>query len=98
MVHPGTLESIRVASDSPAPRVAGAIAHVWRSGQRPVVLRAIGAGAVNRALKAVSIASEYLGLNLACLPKFVVVQENGQERTVTLLFVVAVDDGTQGQH
>ncbi len=80
---------IRVAADSQAARVAGAIAHTWRAGQKPV-LRAIGASAVNQAVKAVAIASRYVGTGLACVPEFESASVDGQKRTVVTLSVLAL--------
>ena len=61
---------IKVAADSRTTAVAGAIAGMVRDGRMPV-LRAIGAAAVNQAVKAVAIARGYLkpaGVDIAHVP------------------------------
>jgi stage V sporulation protein S len=53
-------------------------------------VQAIGAGAVNQAIKAVAIARGYLqedGLDVICIPEFTTVDIAGKERTA-LRFVV----------
>jgi len=80
---------IKVASDSRSTAVAGAIAGVMRE-QDSVDVQAIGAGAVNQAVKAVAIARGYLeldGIDIICIPSFVEVSIEGQERTAVRLHV-----------
>lgn len=83
---------IKVAANSSTTGVGGAIAHSWRDGKRRIALRAIGAGAVNQAVKAVAIASQYLGITLACIPEFKVAQIDGQSKTAIALFIVEIND------
>jgi stage V sporulation protein S len=74
---------IRVAAQSRATAVAGAIAGVVRD-QGRAEIQAIGAGAVNQAIKAVAIARGFLaldGLDVICIPMFADVEIGGQERT-----------------
>ena len=74
---------IRVAAKSRSTAVAGAIAGVVREQGRAEV-QAIGAGAVNQAVKAVAIARGFLaldGLDVVCIPSFTDVQIGGLERT-----------------
>lgn len=63
---------LKVAASSPPATLASAIAHaVYDS--KPVVLRAVGAGAVNQAVKAIAIAQSYVaprGITLTCRPGF----------------------------
>jgi stage V sporulation protein S len=69
--------------------VAGAIAGVVREHGRAEV-QAIGAGAVNQAVKAVAIARSYLaldGLDVICIPSFADVLIAEQERTAIKLVV-----------
>ncbi len=83
------MDIIRVASDSRSTAVAGAIAGVMRE-QDNVDVQAIGAGAVNQAVKAVAIARGYLeldGIDIICVPTFVEVSIEGQERTAVRLHV-----------
>ncbi len=81
------MDIIKVASTSRSTAVAGAIAGVMREQDR-VDVQAIGAGAVNQAVKAVAIARGYLeldGIDIVCLPSFVEVMIEGQERTAVRL-------------
>lgn len=77
------VDTIKVAAKSRSTAVAGAIAGVIREHKHAEV-QAIGAGAVNQAVKAIAIARGYLeqdGLNIVCVPVFVEVDVNGEERT-----------------
>jgi len=83
------MDIIKVAATSRSTAVAGAIAGVMRE-RGQVNVQAIGAGAVNQAIKAVIIARGYLeldGINSICIPSFVEVVINGQERTAVRLSV-----------
>jgi len=83
------MEVLKVSAVSRPTAVAGAIAGVIRSGQRAEV-QAIGAGAVNQAVKAVAIARGYLapaGVELICIPAFIDVFIDGAERTAIRLVV-----------
>lgn len=83
------MEIIKVAAKSRSTSVAGAIAGVIRESGRAEV-QAIGAGAVNQAIKAVAIARGYLeldGIDVICIPSFVEVDIDGQERTAIKLTV-----------
>jgi stage V sporulation protein S len=83
------MEVIKVAARSRSTAVAGAIAGVVRENGRAEV-QAIGAGAVNQALKATAIARGYLeldGIDVVCIPSFVEVEIDGQERTAIKLSV-----------
>jgi stage V sporulation protein S len=74
---------IRVAAQSRSTAVAGAIAGVTRE-HGSAVVQAIGAGAVNQAVKAVAIARGFLaldGIDVVCVPTFSDVEIGGQERT-----------------
>jgi stage V sporulation protein S len=83
------MEIIRVSADSKTSAVAGAIAGVMREHKRAEV-QAIGAGAVNQAVKACAIARTYLqddGLDVILIPSFVDVEIEGKERTALRLAV-----------
>jgi stage V sporulation protein S len=74
---------LKVAANSKPTAVAGAIAGVIRQ-NRFAELQAIGAGAVNQAVKSLAIARGYLdedGLELMCVPVFTEVDIDGYERT-----------------
>lgn len=80
---------IKVSAQSRTSAVAGAIAGVMRDVQRAEV-QAIGAGAVNQAIKAIVIAKGYLaeeGVDIVCTPAFVEVMIDEQERTAIRLIV-----------
>ncbi len=76
-------ELIKVSAQSRSTAVAGAIAGVMRdSGYAE--MQAIGASAVNQAIKAITIARGYLvqdGFDLAVVPSFTEVDIEGNERT-----------------
>ena len=83
------MDIIKVAATSRSTAVAGAIAGVMRE-RGQVDVQAIGAGAVNQAVKAVTIACGYLeldGIDIVCVPKFVEVMIDDQERTAVRLCV-----------
>ena len=83
------MDIIKVAVSSRSTAVAGAIAGVMRE-RGHVDVQAIGAGAVNQAIKAVIIARGYLeldGIDIICIPAFVEVVIDGQERTAVRLSI-----------
>ena len=75
---------------STAPRaLAGALASVIREDGK-AQMQAIGAGALNKAIKAIAIARGFLapsGIDLICWPAFVEVEVDGKERTALRLFI-----------
>ena len=80
---------IKVSARSRTAAVAGAIAGVMREAHRAEV-QAIGAGAVNQAVKAIVIAKGYLaeeGVDIVCVPSFVEVLIDEQERTAVRILV-----------
>ena len=80
---------IKVSAGSRTSSVAGAIAGMVREQHRAEV-QAIGAGAVNQAVKATAIARGYLledGINVVCLPEFTTVDIEGKERTAVRLVI-----------
>jgi len=83
------MDVIKVSAGSRTSAVAGAIAGVVREHRRADV-QAIGAGAVNQAVKAVAIARGYLhedGLDVICIPEFTTVEIEGKERTAIRLVI-----------
>ena len=86
---PAESEILKVSATSKPSAVAGAIAGVMREKGRAEV-QAIGAGAVNQAVKAIAIARGYLapsGLDIVCIPSFTDVMINNEERTAIRLIV-----------
>ncbi len=83
------MDVIKVSAKSRSTAVAGAIAGVVREHNRAEV-QAIGAGAVNQAIKAAAIARGYLkedGIDAIVIPCFTEVMIDGQERTALRLVV-----------
>lgn len=81
--------SLKVSAKSNPNAVAGALAALMREGQ-PAELQAIGAGAINQAVKAVAIARSYLkgsGIDVVCTPSFITVTIAEEERTGIALAV-----------
>lgn len=80
----------KVSSKSQVNALAGAVAGGIRDGMVKVELQAVGAAAVNQALKAVAVARGYVssqGINLTCIPAFVDVVIDGKQRTAMKLIV-----------
>lgn len=78
-----TPETLKVSSKSRPKSVAGALSTVVER-DRKVVLQAIGAGAVNQAVKAIAIARSYLspkGLELLTVIGFTTMIIDGAERS-----------------
>lgn len=74
---------LKVSAKSNPNSVAGALAAVLRE-RETAELQAVGAGAINQAIKAVAIARSYLKtsqIDLTCVPSFIDVEINGNERT-----------------
>ena len=85
------METLKVSSKSDANKVAGALANVLRE-KTSVEIQAIGAGALNQAIKAVAIARGFVapsGKNLICVPAFSDIVIDGEERTAIKLIVEA---------
>ena len=83
------MDMIKVAASSRTAAVAGAIAGVIREHRRAEV-QAIGAGAVNQAVKALVLATGYLrsdGINVTCVPEFAEVTIEDKIRTAIKLIV-----------
>ena len=78
-----SLGILKVSAKSNPNSVAGALAAVLRERDH-AELQAVGAGAINQAIKAVAIARTYLkgsGIDLSCVPAFIDVEISGKERT-----------------
>jgi stage V sporulation protein S len=83
------MDVIKVSATSRTSAVAGAIAGVVREHKRADV-QAIGAGAVNQAVKALVLATGYLkndGIFVVCIPEFVDVEIEDKVRTAIKLVV-----------
>lgn len=83
------MDIIKVKANSRTAAVAGAIAGVVREHKRAEV-QAIGAGAVNQAIKAAVLARGYLeedGIIIITIPEFVDVQIDDKVRTAIKLTI-----------
>ena len=83
------MDIIKVSANSRTSAVAGAIAGVVREHKRAEV-QAIGAGAVNQAVKALVLAVGYLrhdGIEVVCVPEFADVTIDDKVRTAVKLVV-----------
>ena len=83
------MEMIKVSANSRTSAVAGAIAGVVREHHRAEV-QAIGAGAVNQAMKALVLATGYLkndGIYVSCVPEFADVTIEDKVRTAIKLVI-----------
>lgn len=84
---------LRVSASTPPQELAAAVAHACYEGEPPT-LRAIGAGAVNQAQKALAIASQYVAgraLYLVVRPGFVNIKMADNPEPVTgMIFKVVI--------
>jgi stage V sporulation protein S len=87
--QPSTTSLIKVAGTSRTSAVAGAIAGIIREHHHAEV-QAIGAGAVNQAMKALILATSYLkgdGIDIVFVPEFKDVTIEEQVRTAIKLII-----------
>ncbi len=83
------MEVLRVSAKSNPNSVAGALAGVLRE-RGTAEIQAIGAGAINQAVKAIAIARGFVapsGMDLICVPAFTDIVIDGEERTA-IRFIV----------
>ena len=83
------MEILKVSAKSSPKSVAGALASVLR-GNDSVEIQAIGAGAVNQAIKAIAISRGFIapnGIDLVVIPAFSEINIDGQARTA-IKFIV----------
>lgn len=83
------MDMIKVSANSRTSAVAGAIAGVVREHRRAEV-QAIGAGAINQAIKALVLATGYLkndGIFISCVPEFADVTIEDKVRTAIKLVI-----------
>ena len=74
---------LKVSSKSSPASVAGAIAGMVKDGV-DVEMQAVGAGAVNQAVKAIAISRGFLspvGIEISCVPSFADIVIDGEYRT-----------------
>ncbi|MGI6046122.1 MAG: stage V sporulation protein S [Eggerthellaceae bacterium] len=79
----GSTSCLKVSSKSSPASVAGAIAGLVKDGVN-VEMQAVGAGAVNQAVKAIAISRGFLspiGIEIVCIPSFSDIIIDGEYRT-----------------
>jgi stage V sporulation protein S len=84
-------EVLKVSADSKPKAVAGAVAAILRE-KGTVEIQAVGAGAVNQAVKAIAISRGFVapnGIDLVAIPAFTKVEIDGEERTAIKFLVEA---------
>ncbi|MGD0154381.1 MAG: stage V sporulation protein S [Thermacetogeniaceae bacterium] len=83
------MEVLRVSAQSNPKSVAGALTAVLRE-KGTAEVQAVGAGAVNQAVKAIAITRGFIapnGIDLISVPAFVEISIDGEERTA-IKFIV----------
>ncbi|MCI9627606.1 MAG: stage V sporulation protein S [Clostridia bacterium] len=83
------MEILKVSSKSVPNSVAGAVAEVVRE-KGSAEIQAIGAGAINQAVKAIAISRGFLapaGIDLVCIPAFADIEVEGEKRTAIRLIL-----------
>jgi stage V sporulation protein S len=83
------MEILKVSAQSQPKAVAGALAAVLRE-RSTAEVQAVGAGAVNQAVKAIAITRGFVapnGIDLVVIPAFSEIQIEGEERTA-IKFIV----------
>ena len=84
-------EVLKVSADSKPKAVAGAVAAIVRE-KGKVEIQAIGAGAVNQAVKAIAISRGFVapnGIDLVAIPAFTKVEIEGEERRAIRFLIEA---------
>ncbi len=80
---------LKVSAQSKPKSVAGALAAILRE-RGSAELQAVGAGAVNQAVKAIAITRGYVapnGMDLVSIPAFTEIEIDGEQRTA-IRFIV----------
>lgn len=83
------MDLLKVSAASKPKMVAGALAAVVRE-KGEVEIQAVGAAAVNQAVKAIAIARGYVapnGIDLVCVPAFAEIDIDGEQRTAIRFMV-----------
>lgn len=84
-------KTLKVSSQTDTQKLAGAIHGVMKENDHTVTLQAIGAGAVNQAIKAIAVARKFAapeGGDLKVIPCFTDIQLEDREVTSVQLIVV----------
>ena len=88
------MEKLLVARTTEVKSLAGAISNIIKQGHE-VRLQAVGAGAVNQAVKATATAGTYLmpyGMEIAAQPAFAIVELGGEEKTAIAIKVRVIKE------
>lgn len=83
------MEVLKVSTKSTPNSVAGALAAIIKE-KNIVEVQAVGAGAINQAVKAIAIARGFVapsGRDIVCVPAFTDIEIDGEERTAIKLIV-----------
>jgi stage V sporulation protein S len=85
----GIMEILKVSAQSQPKSVAGALAAILRE-KSTAELQAVGAGAVNQAVKAIAITRGFVapnGIDLVVVPAFSEITIDGEDRTAIKFLV-----------
>ena len=83
------MEVLKVSTKSNPNSVAGALAAIIKE-KNIVEIQAVGAGAINQAVKAIAIARGFVapsGRDIVCIPAFTDIEIDREERTAIKLIV-----------
>ena len=83
------MEVLKVSTKSNPNSVAGALAAIIKE-KNVVEIQAVGAGAINQAVKAIAIARGFVapsGKDIVCIPAFTDIQIDGESITAIKLIV-----------
>ncbi|WP_300350205.1 stage V sporulation protein S [Clostridium sp.] len=83
------MEVLKVSTKSNPNSVAGALAAIIKE-RNTVEIQAVGAGAINQAIKAIAIARGFVapsGKDIVCIPAFTDIEIDGEERTAIKLII-----------
>lgn len=83
---------LKISTQSNPASVAGAITELLKT-HNEVVLKAIGAGAVNQSVKAIAVARGYVapsGMNLVCIPAFDETNIDGETKSLIKFIVKSI--------
>ena len=83
------MEVLKVSTKSNPNSVAGALAAIIKE-KNVVEIQAVGAGAINQAVKAIAIARGFVapsGKDIVCIPAFTDIQIDGESRPAIKLIV-----------
>lgn len=83
------MDVLKVSTKSNPNSVAGAVAAIIKE-KNIVEIQAVGAGAINQAVKAIAIARGFVapsGKDIVCIPAFTDILIDGEERTAIKLII-----------